>query len=179
MHLLRRPDLNSSYTTDHQSSQSHYESWLPYITQHRPGLYYMYQQVYLPAKTYPALTEVTLHNIASSADNLLCFLLIQMPNLKHVQLGPTQLTEGSWKSVIECLRQYNRFSSFQYSGEGIIIGCDSRDVEEYILHGGRHPCLLDEQPTYAAEAYMLKIDVSLRRAAGFSGRRRKGTHVVA
>lgn len=177
MHVLRRPDLNSSSTLDHHPSR-YLDNRLAsaYHNQHHPSLYMGYQ-IYPSAMTYESLTEVTLHNFASSATNLLCVLLLQMPNLKHVELGPTRLLQGSWESVIECLRQFNHFTSFQYRGE-CIHGCDNSEINDYIMHGGRHPCLLDEQPTHASEAYMLEIDRPLRQAAYLLWQRRMGTHVA-
>ena len=121
--------------------------------------------------TLANLEEVALHNFASSAPNLLYVLLIQMPNLKHVVLGSKRLLYCSWESVIECLRQCNHFTTFQYHGERI-LECDNGDINEYVLRGGRHLCLLDEQPTSASEVYMLGIDLPLRETAFFLSRRR-------
>lgn len=163
-HLLRRPNLDSSYAIEHHPSRYRHDHLsMPYLVDNHPNLYW-YFQIYQPTMTLENIEEVALHNLACSATNLLYVLLIQMPNLKHVELGPTRLLHGSWESVIECLRQFNHFTTFQYLGEQI-FECDNGDINEYVMHGGRHPCLLDEQPTYASEAYMLEINFLFRQAA--------------
>lgn len=92
-----------------------------------------------------------------------------MPNLKKLELGITQLLEGDCESVIECFKQLNHFTTFEtdydsvlsYNGDEV-LECDNDNITEYILHSGRHPCLSDDQPASASEAYILKIDTSLR-----------------
>ena len=187
-HILRRPGLASSYAFGHRPSRYWYDDFalayaferapsryrhddlaVPYALDHHPDLYWYYQD-YQPALHVENIKELALHNLASSATNLLFVLFIQMPNLKHVELGPTRLLYGSWESVIECLRQFNNFTSFQYQGERI-FECDNGDINEYVMHGGRHPCLLDEQPTFASEAYMFEIEFPFRQTAFFLSRR--------
>lgn len=151
MHLLRRLDLDLSYTSEYYTSM------------------FMYSQVFPHMMTWHDLEKMDLDNFASSATNLLRLLLIQMPNLKHLGLGITQLLWGCWEGVIECLKQCNQFTTFQidcdselyHHGEEV-LECDNELVNEYVMHGGRHPCLLDDQPASASEAFMLKIDASLR-----------------
>ena len=151
MHSLRRLDLELSYTDEDY-----------------PSLF-EYGQVFPQVMTWDNLEEIDLDNLASSTTNLLYLLLIQMPNLKYVELGTTQLLEGCWQSAIECLKQFNRFTSFIikvdtllcYDAQ-VVLECDNDSICEYIMHGGRHPCLLDDQPASASEAYMLRIDASLR-----------------
>lgn len=168
-HLLRRPNLDSSFAIKpHPSRDLHDDFAWPYLLDHIPDQYW-HRRIYHPRATHANLEEVALHNLATSATNLLYVLLIQMPNLKHLELGPTRLLDGSWESVIECLRQFNHFTTFQYQGERI-LECDNGNINEYVMHGGRHPCLLDEQPTFASEVYMFEISPLLRQTV-FSMRR--------
>ena len=152
MHVLRRPDLELSYTTEHHPILYRYDELvLPYLIADYPSLYNHYQ-ISQQVTTYDNLEE---SNFASSATNLLCVLLVQMPNLKHVKPGPTRLLEGCWEGVIECLKRFNHFTTFQYHGRPI-LECDNGDIDEYIMHGGRHPCLSDDQPTYASQHTCVK-----------------------
>lgn len=130
---------------------------------------YNYNQVFPRAKTWNNLQNLRLANIASSATDLLRLLLIQMPRLRNVVLGEMLIFEGSWESVIECLRQFNQFTTFSisngvewYHHRAEKSAFNTTAIEDYIIHGGRHPCLSDHQPPSASEAYMLRIDSSLR-----------------
>ena len=130
---------------------------------------YNHDQVFPKVTMWNNLGTLGLFNFSSSATDLLRLLLIQMPRLKSLDLGPTQLVEGCWESVIECLRQCHQFTALEiesdcllyHRGEEFLL-CDNADITEYIMHGGRHPCLSEDQPTSASEAYMLRIDAALR-----------------
>ena len=119
---------------------------------------YNHDQVFPKVTMWTSLGTLGLFDFSSSATSLLRLLLIQMPRLKNLDLGPTQLVEGCWESVTvkiesDCLL-YHR-------GEEFLL-CDNADISEYVMHGGRHPCLSEDQPTSASEAYMLRIDAALR-----------------
>ena len=108
-------------------------------------------------------------DFASSAIELLRLLLIQMPRLQELSLGSTQLMEGCWESVIECLMMYNQLTSLVidhyttlYHHGDEVLECSNPKVEFYIIYGDRHPCLSDDQPTSASAAYMLNLDASFR-----------------
>ena len=149
---------------------------------YEPVSLYNYDQVFSKATTWNKLENLRLENFASSATDLLRLFLIQMPGLNNIAIGDTQLLEGCWESVIECLRHFKQFTSFRISvgadlyhhGEEV-FDFDHTDVEEYITKGGRHPCLSDHQPTSASEAYMLRIDPSLRDHLQY---RRSNTHAL-
>lgn len=151
MHSLRRLDL-----------------YFPYLPEDEDYLsLYRYDQVFPQEMAWNNLVELALYNFASSATDLLRLFLIQMPNLKRIRLGVTQLLEGCWESVIECLKQYNQFTSFEVDDDYALchygtesLDCRNIKISEYVVHGGRHPCLLVGQ--LSSEAYMLKIDASLR-----------------
>lgn len=130
---------------------------------------YNYNQVFPKAKTWNNLKDLELENFAGSATDLLRLFLIQMPGLDNIVIGDTQLLEGCWESVIECLRRLNQFTTFCISfraelyhhGEEI-FDVNYTAIGDYMIHGGRHPGLSDHQPTSASEAYMLRIDAPLR-----------------
>lgn len=167
MHSLRRLDLYFSYLPKDEDYLS----------------LYRYDQVFPQEMAWNNLVEMALYNFASSATDLLRLLLIQMPNLKRIRLGVTQLLEGCWESVIECLKQYSQFTSFEVDDDDYYTlyhygtefhDCRNIKISEYVVHGGRHPCLPDGQ--LSSEAYMLKIDASLRDR--FLEMKRSRTHVA-
>lgn len=130
---------------------------------------YSYNQVFPKANTWDQLQNLRLENFASSTTDLLRLFLIQMPSLDNIAIGDTQLLDGCWESVIECLGRFNQLTTFHinvgadlYDHGEEVFDLDYTDVEEYILHGGRHPCLPDDQPASASDAYMLQLDASLR-----------------
>ena len=151
MHSLRRLDLHLSCSDEE----------LLHL--------YRHDQVFPQAMTWNDLVILELENFSSSATDLLHLVLIQMPNLKRTGFGTMQLLEGSWESFIECFKQFHSFTYFEidpYSSlhhvRGDILALDYEEISEYVMVGGRHPCLSDDQPASASEAYMLKIDASLR-----------------
>lgn len=151
MHSLRRLHLDLSYSSED------------------PATLFTYEQVFPQVMRWQKLEELALDNLASSATDLLRLLLLQMPNLNHVELGITQLLEGCWESVIECLKQFNNFTTFEICCDSIlshrfegVLECANEDIDKYIMHGGRHPCLSDDQPASASEVFMLDIETSLR-----------------
>ena len=134
-----------------------------------PTSWFRYDDVFPQVMKWDNLQSMILNNLSSSATNLLRLLLIQIPNLKHLELGATELLDGDWESVIECLKQYHQFTTFRIAVETWLLhhdkhllACEYDDITEYLMHGGRHPCLSDDQPAHASEAFMLKIDTSLR-----------------
>lgn len=149
---------------------------------YEPVSQYNYNQVFPKATTWNKLENLRLENFASSATDLLRLFLIQMPGLNNITIGDTQLLEGCWESVIECLRHFKQFTTFRinvraelyHHGEEV-FDFDHKDIEKYITEGGRHPCLSDHQPASASEAYMLRIDSSLRDRLQY---RRSNTHAL-
>ena len=92
-----------------------------------------------------------------------------MPGLETLVVGSVELLDGPhWAGVFECLKQFRHFMTFKiynspaffHSWEVCLV--DNVETVDYIMHGGRYPCLSADQPTSASEAYMLQIDASLR-----------------
>ena len=65
---------------------------------------YNHDQVFPKVTMWTSLGTLGLFDFSSSATSLLRLLLIQMPRLKNLDLGPTQLVKGCWESVIEMLK---------------------------------------------------------------------------
>ena len=132
--------------------------------------YHTYSRVFLQEMTWNDLKDLTLHRFSSTTTDLLRLLLIQMPRLRTLIVGFLGLMHGScWASLIECLRQFHHFTTFEIDCLAWCnCPCDGRhrfsipEAVDYVMNGGRHPCLSEEQPTSASEAYVLQIDASLR-----------------
>ncbi|CAF9915449.1 hypothetical protein IMSHALPRED_002608 [Imshaugia aleurites] len=155
MHSLLRLCLDLSLDSSYSAGES-------------PNLY-RHDQVFPQAILWNDLVMLELSNFSSSATDLLHLLLIQMPNLKHTVFGTMQLLDGCWESVVECLKQFHSFTyfeiylwSFLHHEGGRVLRMDYGTINEYVMFGGRHPCLSGDQPASASEAYMLRIDTSLR-----------------
>ena len=149
MHLLQQLELDVTWTQSH----------CPFT----------HDQVFPQAMTWNNLERFTLTRFSSDAAKLLCLLLIQMPGLKLMEFGDVILQQGRWETVIECLKQTNRSTIYKFRDNAVLthragrgIRQDMLDINEYIMHGGRHPCLLEDQPTSASEEYMFQIDAPLR-----------------
>ena len=125
---------------------------------------------FLKVMTWNNLEDLTLTRLYSTTTDLLRLVLIQMPRLRHLVVMTLTLTDGDrWASFIECLRQFHHFTTFRIDHRGLFYDhfqkprdYNMTEVVDYVMNGGRHPCLSEEQPTSASEAYMLQIDASLR-----------------
>ena len=132
--------------------------------------YYIYDTVFFKVMTWNNLEDLALKRLASTTTDLLRLLLIQMPHLRKLAVGCLDLIDGNcWASIMECLRQFHHFTTFKMKHRGWFNStckephvCDVAELVDYVMNGGRHPCLSEEQPTSASEAYMLQIDASLR-----------------
>ena len=121
---------------------------------------FTYDQIFPQAMTWNHIEKLSLSGVSSSARKLLCLLLIQMPGLRHVEFGDIGVKGGCWETVIECLKQTNQSTVYEFRrdaklrwGRAKAFRQDQADIIEYIMHGGRHPCLSDDQPTSASEEY--------------------------
>ena len=126
--------------------------------------------LFLKVMTWNNLENLTLIRLCSTTTDLLRLILIQMPRLRHLVFGTLTLMDGDpWASFTECLRQFHHFTTFKIHQKSFFYDCFQKphdytmaEVADYVMNGGRHPCLSEEQPTSASEAYMLQIDASLR-----------------
>ena len=120
--------------------------------------------------TWNHLEDLTLDRLYSNTTDLLRLLLLQMPRLINLALGTvTLMDEDRWPSVVECLRQFRHFTTFQMNHGNLFYyflqkphDYGNVKVVDYVMNGGRNPFLLEEGPTSTSEAYMLQIDASLR-----------------
>ena len=137
--------------------------------------YYTQWEIF-PSKhvLWPNLKTLALENISFDATHWMILLHFKLPMLSSLKVDEIELAEGSWEEVIECMHYHLNLSSFNIgsTGTGLVYpgqrllwtrgvlteGRDNsfqsydehkkflRDIENYIVRGGRHPCLLPEQP---------------------------------
>lgn len=122
------------------------------------------------------LKSLILYNMKTTAKGLAQLLTRNMPNLEIVFLNHVILHDGSWESVVECVRTSTRLKFFyhhfkraklplEYNRALLHLGSqtstdpDSLDIKNrftseignYVVNGGRHPCLLPEEPSSASK----------------------------
>ncbi|KAL9062970.1 MAG: hypothetical protein Q9161_009681 [Pseudevernia consocians] len=134
---------------------------------------YNYENVFSAAKVWSRLMTLKLEFMSTTATQLLLLLVFQMPEMRHLELGYITLLEGTWHSVIEGLKQSNRLSSFRIPYNSVLVHRSGRSfmysssqflepIEEYMMHGGHHPCIPPNQPHQAARIYRMDIEPSVR-----------------
>lgn len=132
-----------------------------------PPIFYDYDQVFPEDKQWPTLESLVLVAFSIKATDLMHLLENRMPNLKHLVIGEIRLLEGTWEGVFECLKRSGRLSSFRFVFDTYLFHCDGEDfwdpkykdgvyedLECYVLEGGRHPCLVDEEPDSNAQKFV-------------------------
>lgn len=134
-------------------------------------LLYRFSEVFPQHAEWGKLDTLVLYGLSSGIMDLLNLILFRMPALKSLELGEIELRDGTWEAVIECLQQCRKLSSFDiahnarffYNGASIrgteLFKCSFEAMEDYVLHGGRHPCLDDCQPDCAARWYVMNEDI--------------------
>lgn len=140
-----------------------------------PPILYTNEQVFPKGTIWPSLRSLILIDLSITAMDLLHFVLYRTPNLKHLKLGGISLLEGTWEGFFEALAQSRHLSSFNLADDTYLFhrgGQDfltderdfpgSEDLENYVVRGGRHPCLNKDQPDSAARKYLDQFDDLIR-----------------
>ena len=128
-----------------------------------PPILYTEDHVLPVDKTWSALESLTLVNLACTATSLIYLVLCQAPSLSHLGIGGMTLFEDSWEAFFEALAQSQQLHSFSFEpntylfrrdGSDFIIDRETstlfEDLEDYVVLGGRNPCLDKDQPDDAA-----------------------------
>ena len=98
------------------------------------------------------LTSFKLSRVSSSAKDLVQLLTVGMPQLQVLWCSGVRLVKGRWEGVVECIKRSMNLRDlcldlWKYRME-------DKDVEQYVLRGGRHPSLLPDEPDSASEKYL-------------------------
>ena len=141
-----------------------------------PPTLYAVNQILPSGKTWRTLQSLILVDLSTTARELLHVVLYGAPNLRHLGIGGIDLSEGSWEAFFEALA-YSRhlwslrleFDTYLFHHDGADFWTDDYreslydDLEEYVVYGGRHPCLRDDQPDGAAADYLSEFDPIVRK----------------
>ncbi|MCJ1455383.1 hypothetical protein MMC28_005738 [Mycoblastus sanguinarius] len=147
-----------------------------YLTQHNSchdDAWFTYDQIFPTNFTWPYITKLNLWYLQINARDLVALLTVRMPNLRHLTLECIELRNGSWEGVIECMQNSMRLLSFGPLGLGMeflhhgghdFIGPNAPEdfpgkIGEYVVHGGRHPCLLPAEPLSASQKYLSELEL--------------------
>ena len=135
----------------------------------------MHWKVFLADGTqWIALTKLILFGFVVSVKNLCHLLKIRMPNLRELSFREVELLEGRWEGVIEFLKTSMRLLSFPLQDywrnyhqrgeifpEGLLAErlAMGKDIENYVVNGGRHPCLCADEDDSASTRYLSDLDL--------------------
>ena len=123
---------------------------------------YHYEQVFPESCCWLNMQRLCVRGISVCAMDLITLVL--QPRLAHLALDNIDLRAGTWEGVIVALH-LRQFSSFELDGtlthcQGKIFGGENtfgyldeelgKEIEDYVLHGARHPCLGPDQGNEAA-----------------------------
>lgn len=135
--------------------------------------FYEYDQVFPKDTIWTQLETFRIFGLCSKATDLVDLLTFQMPKLQRLILCHLYISDGTWEGVVECLKQYSKLSTFKtnprkiYQKDGTAFGCQHHlnwevEISHYVVLGGRHPCLMPDQPDSAAEDFAKDLKPFLR-----------------
>lgn len=149
----------------------HLELSLP-VDFRNPFSFHDLEEVLPPKILWTRLGSLVLSKVTVTAEYLLLLILQKMPNLKRLSIGNIKLITGAWESVFECLKQSRHLSSLEIQHDTYLytdVGhywLDGeypehrlyKNFEKYVIHGGCHPFLSDEEPDPAAQKYVRDLE---------------------
>ena len=121
-----------------------------------------------------ALTKLQLFGFKVNVKNLCHLLKIMMPNLRELRFREVELLEGRWEGVVEFLKTSMHLLSFptqenwrlyHQRGELFPAGLPversaiGKDIENYVVNGGRHPYLRADESDSASTKYLSDHDL--------------------
>ena len=92
----------------------HLDLSLPENCYYNPPSLYPIKGVFPKTKSWPTLESLILHNIATTADDLLHLLTRQMPSLKQLRIGGIFLETGTWVKLFQNVAQSKRLHSVKF-----------------------------------------------------------------
>lgn len=134
--------------------------------------FYTYEQVFPQEGRWLQLEDLKIVGLAIGGYQLVRMLAIRFPKVQRLYLSRIELVDGFWEGVIEGLRHNLQLKSLTLSCPTQRIGVpfqriemeypDPRDMslhrlEEYVVSGGKHPCLPWEAPAEDARQFFLDL----------------------
>lgn len=137
--------------------------------------FFNYRQIFPTDDTqWTRLTNLSIDALAISVKDLVHLLTSKMPSLRELTFSEIKLVEGRWEGVIEFLKTSMHLLSFPLPRscqllhlEGRVflddMGADEdgflfrKEIETYVISGGRHPCLRPDEDVSASRKYLLDL----------------------
>ena len=135
-----------------------------------------YEQVFPQHSEWIYLKFFELGRISVTAKNLQQLLSVQMPNLQMLDVSAMSLVDGTWVEMIEWMSRSLDLSFFAVNDNSWLLNQDGSNfldptikregmsastfvgnVMEYVVYGGRHPCLCKDQPDSASLEYLSRL----------------------
>lgn len=135
----------------------------------RQGVLFAVEEVLPSTGKWMLLTFLSLNGMSTSAMNLRQLLTVGTPKLKVLTLGNIGLLQGRWEGVVEAMKQSMHLSVWfvldsltHLGGQKFITGdgvhkSDSKWIfilGNYVVNGGRHPCLLPDELDSASDKFL-------------------------
>ncbi len=133
---------------------------------------YCFNEIFPAIGVWPRLTELSLSGLAIGGWDLV-MLISGRARLRRLELNDIDLLDGTWEGVVEGMRCLLRLtelkmkSIFKHCGSVVFWPRRPRDehtdwellceIEFYVVHGGRHPCLTPESDAETAWDWYLDM----------------------
>lgn len=129
--------------------------------------YFSHEQVLPSDGRWMGLISLQISGMNTPAKDLVQLLTMRMPNLQLLHLSEIELVDGRWEGVIEGMKRSMHLGFFSceacfgpwgvgcqdFTAVYFEVGSDSV-VGQYVLCGGRHPCLLPDERDEASKKYL-------------------------
>ena len=145
-----------------------------------PITLYTYDQIFPADGEWTAMEDFDIDSLSFRTKDLQYLLSTRMPNLRRLTISMVKLLDGTWEGFFEWARVSLHLSSLSVNPEapplqrdGSVFGEEEhislewsyleyeikflRRIDEYVIHGGRHPSLPKAQPDSASLEYLLSL----------------------
>ncbi|MCJ1455484.1 hypothetical protein MMC28_005839 [Mycoblastus sanguinarius] len=131
-----------------------------------------YDQGFPKNGQWTSLTKLSLFYLEINVKDLVHLFTVAMPNLRNLMLEWIYLRGGRWEGMIEFMRTAMNLSSFGpclhnqglfHLGYQVFADCRNEPflqmLEDYVVNGGRHPCLLPDEPASASQRFLSELEL--------------------
>ncbi|KAL6720069.1 hypothetical protein ACLMJK_001990 [Lecanora helva] len=111
-------------------------------------------------KIWPSMRSLILVSVTATAEELLNIILCHTPDLRSLGIGNINLADGSWEDFFEALAQSKKLVRLRFERCGYLFHRNGEifplydGIENYVVSGGRSPCLADDEPNSAAGKFL-------------------------
>ena len=123
-------------------------------------------------KKWPSIKQLVLDHASFKSSEFINLLHLRMPNIEYLDIDSIVLLSGTWEGVLAALSERICLSKFvmghehyQFWHRGGINFTDDfdshfglADFEEYVVKGGRHPCLKRGEDISSNQRFIDELD---------------------